>query len=154
EMITGTRVVAEPLPFARFVRHEAPPPSRLEPPDGLPARIGVYATVGRVGRTASGEIFEASDTPLERRVWIHARDPAAPPIAPGRRSLERPTQLRWLDRFEEHGRRQEVFEAPGGARLLDCCAGTERMPWQMAHGVLSALAEEVDREPAPRISLE
>ncbi|MFN0006933.1 MAG: protein kinase domain-containing protein [Planctomycetota bacterium] len=154
ELLTGTRVVAEPFPFARFVRQKAPPPSRLEAPEGLPERIGVYATVGRVGRTASGEIVEASDTHLERRVWIHVRDPAAAPIAPQRRSFERPSHLRWLDGFEEHGRRHEVFEAPGGALLQDCCAYGERMPWQVAHGVLSALAEEVDREPAPRISLE
>jgi len=154
ELITGTRVVAEPMPFARFTRHRAPPPSRLVSSDGLPARIGVYATIGRVGRTASGEIFEASDTHLERRVWIHSRDPAAGAVPAERRSLERSTRLRWLDGFEEHGRRHEVFEAPGGARLLDCCAGAERLSWPMAHGVLSALAEEVDGESAPRISLE
>ena len=154
EFASRTRVVAEPLPFARFVRRKAPPPTRLEPSGELPARIGAYETVGRVGRTASGEILEASDTHLDRRVWIHRRDPAAPPLAQDRRSLERATRLRWLDGFEEHGSRHEVFEAPGGARLLDCCVGEERLSWPMAHGMLSALAEEVDREPAPRISLE
>lgn len=154
ELLSRTRVLAEPLPFARFVRQRAPPPSRLEPSGELPARIGVYATVGRVGRTTSGEIFEASDTHLDRRVWIHARDPAAPPLAPERRSMERSTRLRWLDGFEEHGRRHEVFEAPGGARLVDCCAGDGRLSWPMAHGMLSALAEEIDRDPPQRISLD
>ena len=37
---------------------------------------------------------------------------------------------------------------------VDCCAGEERLSWPMAHGMLSALAEEIDREPAPRISLD
>ena len=154
EKLSGTRVVRQPLPFARFVRHKAPPASRLEPSDRLPAQLGVYATVGRVGRTASGEIFEANDTHLDRRVWIHARDPALPPISPERRSLDRATRLRWLDAFEVHGVRHEVFEAPGGARLVDCCAGEGRLPWPMAHGILASLAEEVDRSPAPRLSLE
>jgi serine/threonine protein kinase len=154
ELVSRTRVVAEPLPFARFVRQKAPPASHLERPDRMPARLGTYATVGRVGRTTSGEFFEASDTGLDRRVWVHLRDPGAPELASERRSLERATRLRWLDGFEERGRRHDVFEAPGGARFLDCCASGGRLSWPVSHGVLSALAQELEGNPPVRISLE
>jgi hypothetical protein len=154
ELASRTRVVAEPLLFGRFARHRPPPASRLEPSDLFPARLGEYATVGRVGRTATGEIFEASDTGLDRRVWIHLRDPAAPPLAVERRSLERERRLRWLAGFEDQGRRHEVFEAPGGALLRDCCAGTARLPWATTHGMLAALADELAGDPPPRLSLE
>jgi len=136
------------------VRQKAPPATRFERSEGLPERLGTYATVGRIGRSAAGEIFEASDTGLDRRVWIHRRDPGAPPLAPERRSLESATRLRWLDGFEENGCRHEVFEAPGGARLLDCCASEGRLAWPTAHGMLSTLAAEMDRDPPARISLD
>jgi hypothetical protein len=136
ELVSRTRVVAEPLPFARFVREKPPTTTQLEHPDGIPAQLGNYTSVGRVGLTASGEIFEANDIGLDRRVWIHVRDHGAPPLSAERRSLERTTRLRWLDGFEEHGRRHEVFEAPGGARLLDCC---ERGAALVADGTRDAL---------------
>lgn len=154
EFVSRTRVVAEPLPFAQLVRHKTPPATQLERSDQIPVQLGTYATVGRVGKTTSGEIFEASDSGLDRRVWIHRRDPGAVPLASERRSLESAIRLRWLDGFEEHGRRHEVFEAPGGARLLDCSASEGRLAWPTAHGMLSALATEVDRDPPLCISLE
>ena len=154
EFVSRTRVVAEPLPFARFVRERPPPATRLEHADGIPGQLSTYTTVGRVGRTESGEIFEANDIGLDRRVWIHVRDPGAPRLSSERRALDRPNRLRWLDGFEEHGRRHEVFEAPGGARLLECCASEGRLSWPMAHAMLSALALELDREPPQRLSLE
>jgi hypothetical protein len=145
ELLSGTRVVAEPLPFARLVARRAPPPSRLEPADLAPARFGEYATLGLVGRTASGEIFEASDPHLDRRVWIHAPAAGSAEIPSSRRSLDRPMRLRWLDAIEVGGRRHEVFEAPGGARLSECGAGATGIEWPTAHRLLTALAEELER---------
>lgn len=154
ELASGTRVVAEPLPFERFVRHESPPTAQLGRAGGMPEQVGAYSVVGRVGSTRTGEILEASDVGLDRRVWVHARDLGAAPLAPERRSLERATHLRWLDGFEERGRRHEVFEAPGGASLQGCCAGAGRLPWPVAHAVLSTLAAHLEREPARRIGIE
>ncbi len=154
ELVSGTRVVAQPLPFVWLTREPSPLATTLEHSDLFPARLGAYATVGRVGRTPSGQIFEADDPLLDRRVWIHQRDAQAPPFPAERRALERATRLRWLDGFEEHGRRHEVLEAPGGARLVDCRAGQAGLPWPVAHGMLSALAKEIDDDPAPRISLD
>ena len=154
ELASGTRVVAEPLPFERFVRQESPPTAQLGCADGMPEQVGVYSVVGRVGSTSTGEILEANDVGLDRRVWVHARDPGVAALAPERRSLERATHLRWLDGFEERGRRHEVFEAPGGASLQGCCAGAGRLPWPVAHSVLSTLAAHSSREPAPPIGLE
>src|SRR6185295_8738534 len=124
ELLSGTRVVAEPLPFSRLVALRAPPKSILGPADLAPSSFGGFATVGLGGRTASGEIFEANDPQLDRRVWIHAPSAGAAPMQAARRSLERATRLRWLAAIDVGGRRHEVFEAPGGARLADCAEET------------------------------
>jgi hypothetical protein len=153
EFLSGTRVVAEPLPFAHLVERRAPPPSRLEPADLAPATFGEYYVRGRVGTTRSAEIFEASDPMLDRRVWVHAPLPGAAALQASRRSLDRPTRLRWLDAIDVGGRRHEVFEAPGGARLRDCAVGKKGIDWPTTYRVLTALAEELDAPNAPRASL-
>ena len=154
ELLSKTRVVAEPLPFERLVARRAPPPSRLEPADLAPARFGEYAIHGRVGKTASGEVYEASDPELDRRVWIHAPAAGAAELIASRRSLDRPTRLRWLDAIDVGGRRHEVFEAPGGAKLRDCAADKGGIDWPTTHRVLSTLAEELETPDAPRTTID
>ncbi len=144
ELLSGTRVVQSKLPFRRL-RRAAPPPERAPTPDpALPERLGEYEVLGLVGLTGSGLLMHARDAKLERNVWIQIRT-TAPPAGDWRRSLARPTRLRWLECPRAAAIPADVFESPGGCGLADLALRGEPLEWSLAERALVSLAEELAR---------
>ncbi len=147
ELWTGTRVTQSRLPF-RSLRRPAPPPETLSAKDAaLPDKLGEYRILGLVGTTASGPLLHARDERLERSVWIQFRDSCAV-AGEGRRSLSRPSRLRWLESLRAPERAADVFESPGGCGLALLARRDQPVEWAMAERALAALAEELARSDA------
>jgi uncharacterized RDD family membrane protein YckC len=133
DLISGSRVVsasvadatASVAPFAA-----APVPAKIDGP-----RIGAFTVTIR-----HGDLIEAVDDVLRRRVWIIPQPVGAPELAASRRDLARPTRLRWLQGRRSPEENWDAFEAPAGASLVSLADGQQ--PWGRVRRWLADLAEE------------
>jgi uncharacterized RDD family membrane protein YckC len=133
DLISGSRVVsasvadatASVAPFAA-----APVPAKIDGP-----RIGAFAVTIR-----HGDLIEAVDDVLRRRVWIISQPAGAPELPASRRDLARPTRLRWLQGRRSPEENWDAYEAPAGASLVSLANGQQ--PWSRVRRWLSDLAEE------------
>lgn len=143
---SASGTIAKPvnLPF-RWIRHQSPPPEiELEKSSDMPAQVGDYVVEGVVGRTPAGRIVKARDAVLERSVWIHVHEQARALVDEERRSLARPSRLRWLGIVQTpHGTR-DVFESPGGTSLPVFAARHGRLEWSLAHHMVLSLVRELE----------
>lgn len=96
-----------------LLRHDVSPHPLIagfsEPAEGRgvwnPTAIGPFKVIRLIGEGGGGMVFEASDTPLDRRVAIKA-------MLPGRFSVSS------LRRFEQEARALAVMEHPSIARII------------------------------------
>jgi hypothetical protein len=143
DLAAGMRVVQVPSPFTRFRSEKPPPNALLKPADDWPRELAGYRVDGLVGRTSTGVLLQAHDADLDRSVWIHAHRNSTSKSRDARRSLTRPTRLRWLDSIEHDGAVLEVFEAPGGASFVECTRAQDGLEWPLSLRLLTSLCEEL-----------
>lgn len=164
DRLTGTRVVYLPSKLRARVRFgivgmlnrplrlrwgrrrtalpTAVPAAAELPPADL--RFGAFVAQHRLVIDDKGTLWAAEDPLLGREVWIqqHTRSEDRSPEA--RRSVDRPSRLRWIAAGESDGGAWDAFDAPDPGRSLWACSPRERRrPWREARRVLGLLAREV-----------
>ena len=158
EFLSGTRVLQRPLPFPLPRRPKIRVEHALLPAQGLPEKIGSYQMRGLVAETAYGRLLEAEDGALSRRVWLCAGEKQPLPLDAARRQTTRRGRLHWLGSVEQAGVRHDVFEAPGGATLVEWLRARKQVEWPAALQILAGLADELDSSekdsPGARFALE
>jgi hypothetical protein len=90
---------------------------------------------------AGGRVFLGYDDRLRRRVWLRRAEPSEPPIPVERRTLSRPTRLRWLSGRRTDRECWDAFEAVEGAPLVSLLGRAH--PWSVVRGWLLELATEI-----------
>jgi len=158
EFLSGTRVLQRALPFPLPRRAKIRVEHALLPAQGLPEAVGSYRVRGLVAETAFGRLLEAEDSALSRRVWLCAGEKQPLPLDAARRQSARRGRLHWLGSVEHGGLRHDVFEAPGGATLVEWLSARKRIEWPAAQQILTTLAEELESSerdsPKERFALE
>lgn len=133
-----------------------------------PLNCGPYEAVGVLGQCGSAAVWLGKDDLLGRTAWIFTAPPpvngdasAPPTLAPseGRRRIERPTRLRWLQGDRNQPAAWQAFEAVRGAALVDLLAMGRQFEWRQGRRWLLDLAEELaacqhDEDALTQLSLE
>ncbi len=153
ELASSTRVIQRRHPFASTARSAPPPSAPLARHPDAPERIGDYVVDGALGRSPFGVLLQARDAELGRSVWVLQLDEGRDAVPAERRGLGRAGRIRWLDVLHVNGRNYEVFEDPGGASLLACCARGVELPWATMLRLLVSLARELCESDEQRIAL-
>jgi hypothetical protein len=83
------------------------------------------------------------DPVLERKVWIEVRKPDDVPSEPWRRSLTRPTRLRWLTSGTHDAWSWDAYFAPSGGPLADYISASRPLAWHEARPILQQLTDEL-----------
>lgn len=139
EILSTTRVVTERKPESAMPSVKLPLTLSVVDED-TPASLGSYELIGRIGQIDDVTVYEGRDASLGRRVWLYAsQDPDAVAPAANRASLRRPTKAHWLQRGEDGDTHWYAVEAIDGAPL----DMARRLPWDVGHRVMSAVAAEV-----------
>ena len=135
DLATRTRVVMKPAAEATSAR-----PSQLAAPmlPSAPARLGPYAVLDE---TATPGTVVGFDEQLARRVWIRRAPPGTPAVPQARRSVRRPTRLRWLTGIRDADGAWDAYEAGAGEPLLT--PGRQPADWATVRGWLQDLAHEI-----------
>ncbi len=158
EFLSGTRVLQRALPFPLPRRPRIRVEHALLPAPGLPETIGSFRLLGLVAETAFGRLLEAEDSALSRRVWLCAGEKQPLPLDAARRQSVRRGRLHWLGSVQQGDLRHEVFEAPGGATLVEWLRARKQIEWPAALQILTSLAEELESSerdsPRERYALE
>src|SRR5258706_2463842 len=158
EFLSGTRVLQRALPFPLPRRPRIRVEHALLPAPGLPETIGSFRLLGLVAETAFGRLLEAEDSALSRRVWLCAGEEQTLPLDAARRQSVRRGRLHWLGSVQQGDLRHEVFEAPGGATLVERLRARKQIEWPAALQILTSLAEELESSerdsPRERYALE
>jgi uncharacterized RDD family membrane protein YckC/tRNA A-37 threonylcarbamoyl transferase component Bud32 len=142
EWLSGTRTIQLPSARPRFVlpsRQEWP--THTHSPEGLPARLGAFRTMGIARQSPHDAVLYGSDASLERPVWLWLREADEPP--PQRREAARPGRARWLAGGDHNGLRWDAYVASSGCLLTDLLARRGRLPWRDTSTILEQLAEEL-----------
>jgi eukaryotic-like serine/threonine-protein kinase len=141
EFGSGTRTIQVSLPFPRFSRELQQVSRQPKPLDGERGILGLYRLHGFLAHTNRGELYEAEDAVLARRVWILVTpDPLT--FQSHARSARR---LHWLSSFEAEGKSCVVLEAPGGDTFAHWRSAQTELPWSVNLRVLTELAHELAR---------
>lgn len=117
---------------------------------------GPFQTRTHLGATDVGELIEAWDPLLARRVWIHRVPPGTPRLTSAARHANRVTRLRWLQDHRGPDLAWDAFEAPNGTSLVWL---ENASAWWKVRVWLTDLAEELDArersvESQPRLALD
>jgi uncharacterized RDD family membrane protein YckC len=135
DLITGTRLVN-----VRARRQTAPLASPLEPVDeSALSMLGPYHVLERAG----GDLIEAYDARLQRRVWIWSTTYVREPISTARRDSRRRARPRWLAGKRGPDESWDAFEHVAGAPFLELTRNP--VPWRDAGYWLDDLADEMVR---------
>lgn len=121
-----------------------------------PERYGPFEARTHSGVTSVGELLEAWDPLLRRRIWIHRVPPGTPRLSPAARHATRGSRLRWLQDHRASDVAWDAFEAPDGAALVWM---QQASAWSQVRGWLTDLAEELEAresvgEARPSLSLD
>lgn len=138
DLWTGTRVVeATASASAPASSVSAVPTPSLDVVPVAISRLGPFDVLGRIGTTSEGDVLLGRDARLQRFVWIHRRDVAAP-VSLARKELAQPSRLRWL----LGGDTWDAFDAPDGRSALSVC----RVPqsWDRIKNWLVELSRELE----------
>ncbi|MBL8856952.1 MAG: protein kinase [Planctomycetes bacterium] len=143
DLLSGTLVMPVNSPFRAFRPKTAPPELELTGRGTTPEQVGDYAIEGFVGATPLGSVLKARDATLERSVWLHIPTRSEDMADEARRSLSRPTRLRWLGVVRTAGGEGDVFESPGGVSLLTFAAHHPPLEWWRARQMIATLVREM-----------
>ncbi|MBK7642368.1 MAG: protein kinase [Planctomycetes bacterium] len=158
EILSRTRVIQRALPFPLPRRAKTVVEHVLRPAQGVPETIANYRVRGLVGNTVFGQLCEAEDPALSRRVWLCACENAAQALDASRRQVSRRGRLHWLGSARQGEARFEVFESPGGASLTQWMHAQGELEWSAVLQILAGLAQELElterESPAQRFALE
>lgn len=132
DLVSRTRVVKASEELAledpAIPRHDAPA-------GGTGESIGPFSVLAR-----HGSLIEARDPALNRGVWLLRQEDNAASLSAGRRSLDRPARLRWLQSVARGDERWDAFEAPAGQPLSAFSCGNQS--WRRVRRWMLDLAEE------------
>jgi hypothetical protein len=147
ELLSGTRVVQIPMPEREFsfARVEYEPPLRKFAE--LPEHVGPFRVLGAWNWTDAEKTLIGEDPALGRRVLIWIRPASEPPLEPQRRTIARPTRLRWVAAglSDIGGEVQwDAFLAPTGVPLALMIRQTGPVSWSEALPLLQQVADELD----------
>ena len=135
DLMTGTRLVN-----VRARRQTAPLASPLESVDeSTLSMLGPYHVLERAG----GDLIEAYDARLQRRVWIWSTTYVREPISNARRDMRRRARPRWLAGKRGPDENWDAFERVAGAPFLELTRNP--VPWKDAGYWLDDLADEIVR---------
>jgi uncharacterized RDD family membrane protein YckC len=110
-------------------------PMSEAPARGTGESIGPFSVLARHGR-----LIEAWDPSLNRMVWLLRQESGAAPLTTGRRGLDRPARLRWLQSVKREGEHWEAYEAPAGQPLATFACGNQS--WRRVRRWLLDLSQE------------
>jgi hypothetical protein len=136
DLATDTRVVLK-------LQVESPsaspsPPSASPVLPAAPTRLGPYVLLDE---TAAPGVAVGFDQQLARRVWIHHAPAGTPAASLARRSVSRPTRLRWLTGSRGTDGGWDAYEAAEGEPLRK--AMQQPRTWATVRGWLQDLAQEM-----------
>ena len=143
EFLSNSRVMETRPPIARqrtrAVRHD---PVRTRP-ENAPATLGDFAVDALIGDTTTGPLYLAQDEVLDRTVWIHRTSESN-----GHPDLDvdgNDEGVRWIARHElGEDDVIDVYEAIGGASLLEYEQAGARLDWARARRALIELATHIE----------
>jgi len=138
DRISATRVVSQ-SPFVAAPKFRIPVPEMTIMPVSR-FRRGPYEVRGAMGSTTEGELIDAFDPVLRRRVWIHEVRPATPALSSQRRDSSRPGRHYWLAGVRSEVEAWDAYEALDGAPLSEVLKASA--PWSQVKLWLADLAEE------------
>ncbi len=130
ERASGTRVIEVNETFFKRSRAEDvldPKRNTSEFPQGS---CGPYQLLDRLHETDRGALWLGRDEKLGRDVWI---------LSASQESFvgdDTNSNLHFLDRLEDTNGVHQVFEAPGGASLLEYVEANRTLPWPIARQVI------------------
>lgn len=139
EFASGTRTIQVSSPFPRFSRELQQVSRQPKPIEGERGILGLYRLHGLLAHTNRGEVYEAEDAVLSRRVWILV---TADPLN-FQRTARSARRLHWLSAFEADGKACVVLEAPGGDTFANWRAAQSELPWSVQLRLLTELAHEL-----------
>jgi uncharacterized RDD family membrane protein YckC len=96
------------------VEPASPPTAGVEPMAVVPAavtRLGPYVVLDA---PAPAGVLIGFDQQLDRRVWIRRATPGTPSASLARRTMSRPTRLRWLAGGRDTDSSWDAYERPAG----------------------------------------
>lgn len=137
DLVSGTRVV---LKRRAMDRRRAMTPAAASLPVARRERIGPYVVLDEQP-LGDSQIVSAYDDSLRRKVWIRRAQPGEPGIPPHRRTLTRPTRLRWLGGRRTATEAWDAYEAPEGQPLAALTPSANS--WIDVRGWLIDLATEI-----------
>lgn len=111
--------------------------------------VGPYQLLSGLVTSDGSEMLLAYEPILMRKVWLRCGQPSLDTQVTPRVSIAnsarhtRTTRLRWLNRFHEHEKVWDVYEAPTGGGLLNCLQPELLSPC-MLHRWLADLVKELD----------
>ena len=141
DLATATRVV-----MTRSSEGRERAASRIadEPTSTGSDRVGPYVMVGERPLDASqvNDVLVGYDDRLRRKVWIRPAQHNAPQVQADRRTLSRPTRLRWLSGRRNDSEAWDAYEAADGQPLLSLFGGRPHS-WSAVRVWLADLAAEI-----------
>ncbi len=105
--------------------------------------VGPYSVHSDPAGARPGQVLEAMDRTLRRRVWILIQPSDEPHVPAARREVSRETRLRWLHGRRSAGLSWDAFEAPDGHPLF--VARATAVPWVAVRRWLMELAGETQQ---------
>jgi hypothetical protein len=142
EWLSDTRVVQLPWPGRRRVLTGQPREWTLLHPDGLPAALGPFVIRGALRWDPRGRVLLGEDRGLGRSVWIWLHPATESPLSEARRSIGRPTRLRWLACGRDADWQWDAFMAFHGSPLPRPSRRREET-WPRALPLLEQLTDEL-----------
>ena len=140
ELMSGTRVIRLSSDEASAINLMLP---RIAPAidETLPAALGTFQILGRLGNFAGTPVLAARDERLQRPAWI-CMNQADIPIPANRIRLSRPARQRWLIGGEFEGLKWDALESVDGAALTEFTRFSE-LPWAAGRKIYLETIEEL-----------
>ncbi|MFL5330692.1 MAG: protein kinase domain-containing protein [Gemmataceae bacterium] len=147
EFASRTRVVQRPWPAPdRRITPKREMPVVLEPLEkfpALPPQIGGYRSRGVLTHGAGAFVLLVDDPVLGREVLLWVRPASEHGPSEARRTLGRPTRMRWLTSGETDGWSWDAFLAPTGFPFSTISTPAQPLGWAETHIILEQLTDEL-----------
>jgi len=138
DLLSGTRVLVQPVAAVRPTLAETPTPTAQSTGD---AKIGPYHVLEELQAGQAAEWLLGYDARLLRKVWIRRLSADAAETPAALRSLTRAGRLRWLGGRRGADENWDAFEAPTGQALWQLLERPQ--PWKKVRFWLMDLADEL-----------